>query len=113
MEEIWPYLSPDKFAMTVIYYLVMLLPQFWPPLPMGLNLGTYMTQCEQGFAPPQEISSIDQGNYDLMLLIKTKTSDPMQQSPHPGEHRGWLKLYHKNSCRGGLLSQCASTGQTW
>ena len=46
-----------------------------PPLPIGLNLDTYNIPNGRGFGPPQAISAIGRGNYDLMLLKETKIPD--------------------------------------
>ena len=48
-------------------------PQSRPPHPMELKLGMYKLWDGRGSWLPQTIWSVNQGNYDLMLLTETNT----------------------------------------
>ena len=48
-------------------------PQHRPPHPPILNLWVYDIQDGRSFGLPQVIRDVKQGNYNFMLLTKTKT----------------------------------------
>ena len=52
--------------------------------PLGINLGTNNIWDGRGFAPPQAIRAVEQGNYDLMILVETKVLDALYLHNHLG-----------------------------
>ena len=55
--------------------LVLLTPQHRLPRYMGLNLGKYNIWYGRGFVLPQTIHTVEQGNYNFILLTETKIPD--------------------------------------
>ena len=76
-----------------------------PPLPPGLNLGTYNIREGRGFVLPQEIRAVRLCNYGLMLMMETETPDEAYFHNHLGYNIVCSQVAGTNyeGCQGGVV----------